>query len=94
MLLLILFLLLTKKLYTFSPAGKELKLEKPEQKALILGGECTLWSEKLPHSRNAEYLIFPRFCAASETLWLPEEEKDFEEKLWKLDSVKGYLRLY
>ncbi|MBR4831131.1 MAG: homoserine dehydrogenase, partial [Butyrivibrio sp.] len=21
-------------------------------------------------------------------------EKDFEEKLWKLDSVKGYLRLY
>jgi len=21
-------------------------------------------------------------------------EKDFEEKLWKLDSVKGYIRLY
>jgi homoserine dehydrogenase len=21
-------------------------------------------------------------------------EKDFEEKLWKLDSVKGYIRMY
>ena len=21
-------------------------------------------------------------------------EKDFDEKLWKMDSVKGYLRLY
>ena len=81
----------TKKTYTFSPAGKELKLEKPEQKALILGGECTLWSEKLPHSRNAEYLIFPRFCAASETLWLPEEEKDFEDFKIRLEKHKQLL---
>ena len=81
----------TKKTYTFSPAGKELKLEKPEQKALILGGECTLWSEKLPHSRNAEYLIFPRFCAASETLWLPEEEKDFDDFKLRLEKHKQLL---
>ena len=24
----------------------------------------------------------------------PISEKDFEEKLWKMDSVKGYIRLY
>ncbi len=82
----------TKKTYTFSPAGKELKLEKPEQLALILGGECTLWTEKLPHSRNAEYLLFPRFCAAAEALWLPEEKKDFEDFKERIELHKKLLR--
>ena len=81
----------TKKTYTFSPAGKELKLKKQEQKELILGGECALWSEKLPFSRNAEYLIFPRFCAAAESLWLPEERKDFEDFKARLEYHKKLL---
>ena len=80
-----------KKLYNFAPVGKELKLEKPEQKDLIIGGECALWTEKLPHSRNAEYLIFPRFCAASETLWLPENKKDFEDFKNRLEVHKKLL---
>ena len=80
-----------KKAYSFSPAGKELKLEKPEQKELILGGECALWTEKLPHSRNAEYLIFPRFCAIAEALWLPEEQKDFEDFKSRLVNHKKLL---
>ena len=81
----------TKKVYNFSPAGKELKLEKEEQRKLILGGECALWTEKLPHSRNAEYLLFPRFCAASETLWLPEDKKDFEDFKKRLEHHKKLL---
>lgn len=81
----------TKKTYTFSPAGKELKLEKAEQKNLIIGGECALWSEKLPHSRNAEYLIFPRFCAAAEALWLPEDKKDFEDFKQRIETHKKLL---
>lgn len=81
----------TKKVYTFSPAGKELELEKAEQRDLILGGECALWTEKLPHSRVAEYLLFPRFCAASESLWLPEEEKDFEDFKLRIEAHKKLL---
>ena len=81
----------TKKTYTFSPAGKELKLEKTEQRDLILGGECALWTEKLPFSRNAEYLLFPRFCAAAESLWLPEEKKDFEDFKQRLEYHKKLL---
>ena len=65
-----------KKTYSFSPVCSELKSQ--EQRKLILGGECALWTEKLPHSRNAEYLLFPRFCAAAESLWCSEEEKNFE----------------
>ena len=81
----------SKKTYTFSPAGKELKLQKEEQKDLILGGECAFWSEKTPFSRNAEYLIFPRFCAAAESLWLPEEKKDFEDFKERLELHKKLL---
>ena len=80
-----------KKTYTFSPAGKELKLKNSEQRDLILGGECALWSEKLPHSRIAEYLIFPRFCAVAETLWLPEDKKDFEDFKERLETHKKLL---
>ena len=69
----------SKKTYSFSPDSKDLQLERPEEHKLILGGECTLWTEMLPHSRTAEYLLFPRFCAAAETFWLPEEKKDFED---------------
>ena len=71
----------TKKAYSFSPSGKE----------LILGGECALWSEMLPHSRTAEYLLFPRFCAAAEALWLPEEMKDFEDFKQRLETHKELL---
>lgn len=81
----------SKQVYTFSPAGRELKLEKEEDRNLILGGECALWSEKLPHSRNAEYLLFPRFCAAAEALWLPEEKKDFEDFKLRLEKHKKLL---
>ena len=80
-----------KMTYRFSPAGKELKLENPAQKELILGGECALWTEKLPHSRVAEYLVFPRFCAAAESLWLPEDKKDFENFKQRLESHEKLL---
>ena len=53
--------------------------------------QCALWSEKLPFSRNAEYLIFPRFCAAAESLWLPEEKKDFEDFKARLEYHKKLL---
>ena len=81
----------SKKTYSFSPAGKELNLEKPEQRDLILGGECALWTEKLPHSRDAEYLLFPRFCAAAEALWLPENKKNFEDFKLRIESHKKLL---
>ena len=81
----------SKKTYSFSPDSKDLQLERPEEHKLILGGECTLWTEMLPHSRTAEYLLFPRFCAAAETFWLPEEKKDFEDFKERLPLHKELL---
>ena len=80
-----------QKTYSFSPTGKDLQLERSEYQSLILGGECTLWTEMLPHSRTAEYLLFPRFCAAAETFWLSEDKKDFENFTQRLITHKQLL---
>ena len=79
---------MTKLFVSFSPSAKELKLAKPE---LILGGECTFWAEKIQSSKIAEYLLFPRFCAASEALWLSEDKKDFEDFKVRIENHKKLL---
>lgn len=64
-----------QKAYSFSPFTKKMK---KAQRPLVMGGECCLWTEALPYSKSTEYLLFPRMCAVSESLWLPLEKKDFE----------------
>ena len=76
------------KTYSFSPRAKEMNLKNPE---LVVGGECTFWSEKIQYSKIAEYLLFPRFCAAAEALWLSEEKKDFSDFANRLENHKNLL---
>lgn len=64
----------TQKAYSYSPVPQDLA---EEYIPYILGGESALWSEELPSSKTAEYLLFPRFCALAECMWLPQEKKDF-----------------
>lgn len=78
----------TAKTYSFSPAAKEMNLKNPE---LVIGGECTLWSEKIQYSKLAEYLLFPRFCAAAEALWLKEDKKDLKNFAGRLENHKDLL---
>ena len=44
----------------------------------VLGGQGNLWTELIYAPKIAEYMIFPRLCALSESFWLPSEEKDFK----------------
>lgn len=78
----------TAKTYSFSPTTKEMCLKNPD---LVIGGECTFWSEKIQHSKLAEYLLFPRFCAAAEALWLKEEKKDFADFEARIENHKALL---
>jgi hexosaminidase len=50
-----------------------------EEASRILGGQCNLWSEIIYAGKIAEYMIFFLLCAASEALWTPQEEKDFDD---------------
>ena len=77
------------KTYSFSPAAREMNLKNPD---LVIGGECTFWSEKIQYSRIAEYLLFPRFCAAAEAMWLKEDKKDFADFSQRLENHKRLLK--
>ncbi len=79
----------TAKTYSFCPTAKEMGLKNPE---LVIGGECTFWSEKVPYSKLAEYLLFPRFCAAAEAMWLNEDKKDFKNYTGRLENHKALLK--
>lgn len=76
------------KAYSFVPYTEKMS---PESRKFILGGECTFWSEYITASRITEYLMFPRFCALSECLWLPENLKSFDDFKNRLETHKKRL---
>lgn len=64
-----------EKVYTFNPVPEGLT---PEQEALILGGECNMWSERAPQDL-VDSKVFPRILAMAEVLWSDTNDRDFEE---------------
>jgi hexosaminidase len=66
--------------YTMNPVAEM----GADEAALVMGGQCNLWSELIYAGKIAEYMIFPRIAAFAENLWSPESIKDFanfEEKM-------------
>ena len=80
-----------KKAYSFSPVADDFS---EEDKTYVLGGECNLWTEDLPASRVAEYMMFPRLCALSESFWLDNSKKDFERFKLALENHKKRLSFF
>lgn len=70
--------------YTFDPAPDSLG----EAVNYILGGQANLWTEYVPTSEHAEYMIFPRIYALAEVLWTPKEKKDWDNFI---DRVNRHL---
>lgn len=77
-----------EKSYSYSPITEKMT---DNAKTLVMGGECALWTEELRYSKNAEYLLFPRFCSLSESLWLSSENKDFELFINNINHQKALL---
>jgi len=61
------------------------------QEALVLGGQCNLWSEVIYASRIAEYMLFPRLCAVAESLWSPKEKRSLESFARRLPAHRALL---
>lgn len=78
-----------KTAYSFSPLSPDFT---EEEKEYVLGGECNLWTEDLPSSKLAEYMLFPRLCAISECLWLDSSKKDFEKLKKSIENHKERLK--
>ena len=61
-----------EKVYNFNPIPSELDSLESE---LIIGGECNLWSERIPSEKELDRKTFPRLLAISEVLWTYRKDK-------------------
>lgn len=78
-----------ERVYQFDPVPEDLPEDKRHH---ILGGQGNLWSEYIPTDEHAEYMLLPRLCALSETLWASPEERDFDDFLNRLKGHLGELQ--
>ncbi|MBN8672836.1 MAG: family 20 glycosylhydrolase [Chitinophagales bacterium] len=70
-----------KKVYDYEPIPKELN---EQQAKYVLGAQANLWTEYVPTTQHAEYMVLPRMLALSEVVWSPKENKNwnsFNERL-------------
>jgi len=70
-----------EKVYGFDPMRSLVPAEKA---GLVLGMECTLWSEFAPEPKVHRQL-FPRLCAVAEIAWSSPRERSFAEFARRLD---------
>jgi hexosaminidase len=73
-------------------AGEGAKLT-PEEKARVLGGEATMWSE-YANGEIVDSRIWPRTAAIAERLWSPEDVRDIQSMYARLAVVSGHLEFY
>ena len=64
-----------------------------EQRARVLGGEATMWSEFVT-PENIDSRIWPRTAAIAERLWSPQEIRDVDSMYERLAVVSRQLEYY
>jgi hexosaminidase len=74
--------------YSVDPIGY-IELTK-EERACILGGEATMWSE-LVTPLTIDSRIWPRTAAIAERFWSPKEVNNIENMKWRLKDVSNKL---
>ena len=73
-----------EKVYSLEPVPAELT---PQQKKHILGAQANLWTEYIPTSEQAEYMLLPRMAAMCEVQWTQPEKKDYNKFLQRLPQL-------
>ncbi len=76
--------------YLVDPLGGDGAMLNPEQKARVLGGEATMWSEYVTRE-NIDSRIWPRTAAIAERLWSPEDVRDVDSMYRRLAVVSQKL---
>lgn len=73
-----------EKVYSFDPIPAGLS---DNERQMILGGECNMWSERAPQSK-VDIKVFPRILAMAEVLWSYPSDRNFE--LFKQRARENY----
>lgn len=63
-----------KKVYQFSP----IPADYTGSLDYILGGECNMWTERVPNDSVLDQRVFPRLLAMAEVLWSAPEQRDYD----------------
>ena len=72
-----------ENVYAFEPIPPEISAEQAKH---VLGGQGNLWTEYIPTTKQAEYMLLPRMCALAETLWSKKEHRDLQDFLKRLST--------
>lgn len=74
-----------EKVYGYEPVPPQLSTD---QRNLILGAQCNLWSEYITSADHAEYMVYPRAIAMSEVLWSAKETRDFQAFVQRVEELR------
>ncbi len=72
-----------EKVYALEPVPEGATAEQAE---LVMGAQGQLWTEYIPTTSQAEYMLYPRQCALAEVCWLPAEQKDYADFTSRLNT--------
>lgn len=82
-----------EKVYSFDPAPDTLSAKAKQH---IIGAQANLWTEYIPYTQQAEYMLLPRMAAMAEVQWMPVSQKNYQafvKRLYRLAKVydhEGY----
>jgi hexosaminidase len=79
--------------YRVDPLGENAATLTPDQKARVLGGEATMWTD-IVSDENIDNRIWPRTAAIAERLWSPQQVQDVDRMYQRLAIVSQKLGYY
>ena len=79
--------------YLVDPMGGDGDKLTAEERARVLGGEATMWSEMVT-PENMDSRIWPRTAAIAERFWSPQEVRDVESMYGRMAVISNWLEYY
>ena len=79
--------------YLVDPLGTSAATLTSDQKARVLGGEATMWTDIVSHE-NMDNRVWPRTAAIAERLWSPQQVQDVDSMYQRLAIVSQKLGYY